>query len=101
MSEKFTVEIISPDKSVFNSEAKEVTIPSYEGQMGILKNHILQVQHWRSKVKQTLLNESNLRAEPQWSLTVTKKLSVGCGCQWFAVAWSGHSGTHSKLGLSS
>ena len=40
MSEKFTVEIISPDKSVFNSEAKEVTIPSYEGQMGILKNHI-------------------------------------------------------------
>ena len=39
MSEKFTVEIISPDKSVFNSEAKEVTIPSYEGQMGILKNH--------------------------------------------------------------
>ena len=40
MSDKFTVEIISPDKSIFNSEAKEVTIPSYEGQMGILKNHI-------------------------------------------------------------
>ena len=40
MSDKFTVEIISPDKSIFNSEANEVTIPSYEGQMGILKNHI-------------------------------------------------------------
>ena len=40
MSDKFTVEIISPDKSILNSEAKEVTIPSYEGQMGILKNHI-------------------------------------------------------------
>jgi F-type H+-transporting ATPase subunit epsilon len=40
MSDKFTVEIISPDKSILNSEANEVTIPSYEGQMGILKNHI-------------------------------------------------------------
>ena len=40
MSDKFTVEIISPDKSILNSEANEVIIPSYEGQMGILKNHI-------------------------------------------------------------
>ena len=40
MSDKFTVEIISPDKSILNLEANEVTIPSYEGQMGILKNHI-------------------------------------------------------------
>ena len=40
MSDKFTVEIISPDKSILNLEANEVTIPAYEGQMGILKNHI-------------------------------------------------------------
>jgi len=40
MSENFTVEIISPDKSILKSEATEVTIPSYEGQMGILKDHI-------------------------------------------------------------
>tara|TARA_B100001093_G_scaffold99069_1_gene91107 strand:- start:130 stop:519 length:390 start_codon:yes stop_codon:yes gene_type:complete len=40
MSDKFTVEIVTPDKSIFNSEANEVTIPSYEGQMGILKDHI-------------------------------------------------------------
>ena len=40
MSNKFTVEIITPDKSILNSEANEVTIPSYEGQMGILKDHI-------------------------------------------------------------
>jgi ATP synthase F1 epsilon subunit len=40
MSDKFTVEIISPDKSILNLEANEVIIPSYEGQMGILKNHI-------------------------------------------------------------
>ena len=40
MSENFSVEIISPDKSILKSDAAEVTIPSYEGQMGILKNHI-------------------------------------------------------------
>ena len=36
MSEKFTVEIISPDKSIIKSDTTEVTIPSFEGEMGIL-----------------------------------------------------------------
>ena len=40
MSDKFIVEIITPDNSILKSEVKEVTIPSYEGQMGILKDHI-------------------------------------------------------------
>ncbi len=40
ISEKFTVEIISPDKSIIKNEAYEVVIPSYEGEMGILKDHI-------------------------------------------------------------
>ncbi len=40
MSDKFTVEIITPDKTMLKSDALEVTIPSYEGQMGILKDHI-------------------------------------------------------------
>jgi len=40
MSGKFKIEIITPEKSILRSEAKEVTIPSYEGQMGILKDHI-------------------------------------------------------------
>tara|TARA_A100001011_G_C13777944_1_gene621978 strand:- start:16 stop:405 length:390 start_codon:yes stop_codon:yes gene_type:complete len=40
MSENFIVEIISPDQSILKLDAKEVTIPSYEGQMGILKDHI-------------------------------------------------------------
>ena len=40
MSDLFTVEIISPDKTILKLEANEVTIPSYEGQMGILNNHI-------------------------------------------------------------
>ena len=40
MSEKFTVEIISPDQTILKQETNEVIIPSFEGQMGILNNHI-------------------------------------------------------------
>ena len=40
MSETFIVEIISPDQTILKQEANEATIPSYEGQMGILKDHI-------------------------------------------------------------
>ena len=40
MSEKLLVEIITPDKSLLKTEAIEVIIPSYEGEMGILKDHI-------------------------------------------------------------
>ena len=40
MSDKFTIEIITPDKIILKSEVTEVTIPSFEGQMGILKDHI-------------------------------------------------------------
>ena len=40
MSEKFTIEIISPDRSIIKTETSEVVIPSFEGEMGILKDHI-------------------------------------------------------------
>ena len=40
MSEKFSLEIISPEKSILKTESSEVVIPSYEGEIGILKDHI-------------------------------------------------------------
>ena len=40
MSDKFTVEIISPDQTILKQGTNEVIIPSFEGQMGILNNHI-------------------------------------------------------------
>ena len=40
MSEKFTVEIISPAGSIMRSETTQVVLPSYEGEIGILKDHI-------------------------------------------------------------
>jgi ATP synthase F1 epsilon subunit len=40
MFEKFNLEIISPDQTLFNSEVRETVIPAYEGTMTILKDHI-------------------------------------------------------------
>ena len=40
MSEKFNLEIISPDQTLFDTEVKQVIIPAYEGLMTILKDHI-------------------------------------------------------------
>ena len=40
MENKFTVEIISPEKSILKTSTNEVILPSFEGEMGILKDHI-------------------------------------------------------------
>ena len=41
MSENFKVEIVNPDKSFLSKEdVSEVVVPAFEGEMGILKNHI-------------------------------------------------------------
>ena len=41
MSNVFKVEIVNPEKSFLSREdATEVVVPAFEGEMGILKNHI-------------------------------------------------------------
>ena len=41
MSEEFKVEIVNPEKSFLSKEdVNEVVIPAFEGEMGILKDHI-------------------------------------------------------------
>ena len=41
MSDEFKVEIVNPEKSFLSKEdATEVIIPAFEGEMGILKDHI-------------------------------------------------------------
>ena len=41
MSEEFKVEIVNPEKSFFSKDdATEVVLPAFEGEMGILKDHI-------------------------------------------------------------
>ena len=40
MEQNFNCEIVSPEKIIFSSEVNMVKLPSYEGDMSILKNHI-------------------------------------------------------------
>tara|TARA_B100000963_G_C22176104_1_gene472397 strand:+ start:139 stop:531 length:393 start_codon:yes stop_codon:yes gene_type:complete len=41
MSEEFKVDIVNPEKSFFTKEdSLEVVLPAFEGEIGILKNHI-------------------------------------------------------------
>ena len=40
MEDIFKLEIISPEKIIFSEDVKMVILPSYEGDMGVLKNHI-------------------------------------------------------------
>ena len=40
MEDSFKIEIISPEKIIFSNDIKMATLPSYEGEMSILKNHI-------------------------------------------------------------
>ena len=41
MNEEFKVEIVNPDKSfLIKEDVSEVVVPAFEGEMGILKDHI-------------------------------------------------------------
>ena len=40
MEDNFKFEIISPERIFFSDDVKMVTLPSYEGDMSILKHHI-------------------------------------------------------------
>ena len=47
MEGKLKVEIISPEKIIFSNQATMITLPSYEGDMSILENHISMVAFLR------------------------------------------------------
>ncbi len=59
MLEKFTVEIISPHSSIIKTDTTEVTIPSYEGEMGILKDHIALITFLRPGLVKIKKEESD------------------------------------------
>ena len=60
MEEGFKFEIISPEKIIFADEAKMVTLPSYEGDMSILKNHISIITFLRPGLLKVEKNVSNI-----------------------------------------
>tara|TARA_Y100000591_G_C21427545_1_gene495297 strand:- start:34 stop:426 length:393 start_codon:yes stop_codon:yes gene_type:complete len=61
MSEQFNIEIVSPEKSFLKKDdVTEVVVPAFEGEMGILKNHISIISFLKPGIiKITSGNEKN------------------------------------------
>ena len=60
MQENFKLEIISPEKIIFSDNVDMVTLPSYEGDMSILKNHIPIITFLRPGIIKIQKNGNNL-----------------------------------------
>jgi len=61
MEDYFNLEIISPERIIFSDEAKMVTLPSYEGDMSILKNHISIITFLRPGIVRVQKNDENFK----------------------------------------
>jgi len=61
MSEQFNLEIVSPEKSFLKKDnVTEVVVPAFEGEMGILKDHISIISFLKPGIiKISLGNEEN------------------------------------------
>ena len=60
MEDIFKLEIISPEKIIFSEDVKMVTLPSYEGDMGVLKNHISIITYLRPGIIKVQKKEGNI-----------------------------------------
>ena len=59
MENNFKIEIISPERIIFSDSAKMVTLPSYEGDISILKNHISIITFLRPGIIKVQKNDEN------------------------------------------
>jgi len=60
MDDNFKLEIISPEKIIFSDNSTMVTLPSYEGDMGVLKNHISIITFLRPGIIKVQKKEGNI-----------------------------------------
>tara|TARA_B100001750_G_C15243688_1_gene464191 strand:- start:127 stop:522 length:396 start_codon:yes stop_codon:yes gene_type:complete len=59
MEDNFKLEIISPERIFFSDDVKMVTLPSYEGDMSILKHHISIITFLRPGIIKVKKNDEN------------------------------------------
>jgi len=59
MGETFNFEIISPEKVIFSENVTMVTLPSYEGDMSVLKNHISIITFLRPGIVRVQKSDGN------------------------------------------
>ena len=61
MEDNFKVEIISPEKIFFSDDTAMVVLPSYEGDMSVLKNHIPIITFLRPGIIKVQKNGQNFK----------------------------------------
>ena len=61
MEDNFKLEIISPERIIFSDEVKIVTLPSYEGDMSILKHHISIITFLRPGIIKVQKNDGDFK----------------------------------------
>ena len=59
MKDNFKIEIISPEKIIFSDNTTMVTLPSYEGDMSVLKHHISIITFLRPGIIKVQKNDGN------------------------------------------
>ncbi len=59
MEDNFKLEIISPEKIIFSDNVTMVTLPSYEGDMSVLKHHISLITFLRPGIIKIQKNDGN------------------------------------------
>ena len=59
MENNFKFEIISPEKIIFSDDTSMLTIPSFEGEMTILKDHIPLITFLRPGIIKVQKNDGN------------------------------------------
>jgi ATP synthase F1 epsilon subunit len=63
MEDTYKIEIVSPEKVIFSDEnVQEVVLPSYEGEMGILKDHIPIISFLRPGIVKILKLSKNVNS---------------------------------------
>ena len=59
MEDNFKFEIISPERIIFSNNVTMVTLPSYEGDMSVLKHHISIITFLRPGIIRVQKNDGN------------------------------------------
>ena len=63
MEDTYKIEIVSPEKVIFSDKnVQEVILPSYEGEMGILKDHISIISFLRPGIIKILKSSENINS---------------------------------------
>ena len=71
MSDEFKVEIVNPEKSfLVKDDVSEVVVPAFEGEMGILKDHISIISFLKPGIIRILSKSIQMQLYLHWLIRI-------------------------------